>query len=381
MKKVIFVTNIPNPYRIPLFNEMSRQFKEKNIHLKLVFGSASYKRRLFKLDTSEMKFDYEILKDTGYTFSKDGEKTIFLYKGLSALMNKEKPDAMIVAGFSPATVKIFIRKITKGTPYVIFSGTIERGKRNQNFIRRFQRGFLTKNASSFVAYGNMAKQYLINSGAPEQHVFVGRNTVDTTFFAEKTTELRNQLQTDSSKAHFTYLGYLVPRKNVMLLLQSVKIVAEKRKDFVLDIIGDGISLDELKSFVDQHQLNDVVAFHGFRQKNELPAFFAKSRGLLFQTDFDIWGLVLNEAMAAGVPCLASPNAGATYDLIEEGRNGFVVDFTDTELVAQKIEWLIDHPKEAAQMGQNAADFIREKVTVSHAAKGFLDAAVFALEKR
>ncbi len=381
MKKVIFVTNIPNPYRIPLFNEMSRQFKENNIHLKLVFGSASYKRRLFKLDTSEMKFDYEILKDTGYTFSKDGEKTIFLYKGLSSLMNSEKPDAMIVAGFSPATVKIFFRKITKGTPYVIFSGTIERGKRNQNFIRRFQRGFLTKNAASFVAYGNMAKQYLVNAGAPENHVFVGRNTVDTTFFADKTNELRSQLPPNKDKAHFTYLGYLVPRKNVKLLLESVKILAEKRRDFVLDIIGDGISMEELKSFVNQNQLHDVVSFHGFRQKKDLPAFFAISRGMLFQTDFDIWGLVLNEAMAAGVPCLASPNAGATYDLIEEGRTGFVVDFTDTQLVANKIEWLIDHPQEAAQMGQNAADFIKQKVTVSHAAKGFLDGALFALESK
>lgn len=380
MKKVIFVTNIPNPYRIPLFNEMSRQFKENNIHLKLVFGSESYKRRLFKLDTSEMKFDYEILKDTGYTFSKDGEKTIFLYKGLTSLMNKEKPDAMIVAGFSPATIKIFLRKIAKHTPYVIFSGTIERGKRNQNILRKLQRSLLTKNAASFVAYGNMAKEYLVNSGAPEQHVFIGRNTVDTTFFAEKTSELRRQFSSESDKAHFTYLGYLVPRKNVILLLQSVKIVAQKRRDFILDVIGDGISLTELKNFVDHNQLNDVVTFHGFRQKNELPAFFAKSRGLLFQTDFDIWGLVLNEAMAAGVPCLASPNAGATYDLIEEGRNGFVVDFKDTQLVAQKIEWLIEHPHEAAEMGRNAASFIREKVTVSHAAKGFLDAALFALEK-
>jgi len=378
MKKVILITNIPNPYRIPLFNEMSRQFKDKDVHLKLVFGSAGYKRRFFVIDTSEMKFDYEILKDIGHTFSKDGEKTLFLYKGLTKLMDNENPDAIIVAGFSPATVKVFIRKVIKGTPYIIFSGTIERGKRNQNFVRRFQRRILTKNAASFVAYGNMAKQYLVNSGAPESHVFIGRNTVDTTFFYDKTNELRNQLTLDASKVHFTYLGYLVPRKNVMLLLQSVKIVAEKRRDFVLDIIGDGISLQELKSFVEQNQLNDVIAFHGFRQKNELPAFFANSRGLLFQTDFDIWGLVLNEAMAAGVPCLASPNAGATYDLIEEGRTGFVVDFTNTQLVAQKIEWLIDHPKEAAQIGKNGADYIKEKVTISHAAKGFLDASLFVL---
>ncbi|HMT29431.1 MAG TPA: glycosyltransferase family 4 protein, partial [Bacteroidia bacterium] len=353
-------------------------FHENGIHLKIVFGASSYKRRFFKLDTKEIKFDYQILQDTGYTFSKDGEKTLFLYKGLTKLMNRENPDAMMVAGFSPATLKIFYRKITKGTPYIIFSGTIEKGNRNQNFIRRFQRSFLTKNAASFVAYGNMAKQYLVNNGADANKVFIGRNTVDTTFFADKTEELRRTLPTNDSKVHFTYLGYLVPRKNVQLLLESVKIVAQKRRDFVVDILGDGISTDTLKQYVIENKLEDVVIFHGFRQKNEIPSFFAISRGLLFQTDFDIWGLVLNEAMAAGVPCLSSPNAGATYDLIDEGKTGFNVDFSNTTLVAERINWLLDHPQEASEIGKNAAKFIRDNVTVTHAAKGFLDASLYAL---
>ncbi|MBL0342214.1 MAG: glycosyltransferase family 4 protein [Bacteroidetes bacterium] len=379
MKKVIFVTNIPNPYRIPLFNEMSIQFQEKGIHLKIVFGAATYKRRFFKLEPDEMKFDYEILQDKGHSFSEDGEKTIFFYRGLDAIMNREKPDAMIVAGFSPATLKIFKRKLFKGTPYIIFSGTIERGKRNQNFIRTVQRKLLCKYATSFVAYGNMAKKYLVKTGAPEKTVFIARNTVDTSFFAAETENLRKLSPHNNSITHFTYLGYLVPRKNVLLLLQSVKLVAEKRSDFKLDILGDGISLNELKSYVSTNQLDNIVEFHGFRQKKELPAFFARSSGLLFQTDFDIWGLVLNEAMAAGVPCLASPNAGATYDLIDEGKTGFVVDFTDTKMVAEKIIWLIEHPKEAAQIGKNAADYIRKNVTIKHAAKGFLDATCYALK--
>lgn len=379
MKKVIFITNIPTPYRIPLFNEMSNQFQQNGIHLKIVFGSTTYKRRFFKLEPSEMKFDYEILDDKGHSFSEDGEKTIFLYRGLGKILSKEKPDAVIVTGFSPATIKIFARRLLKGTPYTIFSGTIERGKRNQNFIRTIERKLLCRFASSFVAYGNMAKKYLVKTGAPEQSVFIGRNTVDTTFFAEQTETIRKQITNADNKTHFTYLGYLVPRKNVQVLLHSIKIVAEKRRDFVLDILGDGISLNELKKYVADNKLDDVVNFHGYLQKNEIPAFLAKSRAMLFQTDFDIWGLVLNEAMAAGVPCLASPNAGATYDLIDEGKTGFMVDFKDTALVTEKIFWLLEHPAEAEQMGKNAAAFIRNNVTLKHAAKGFLDAALYALK--
>ena len=112
MKKVLFITNIPNPYRIPLFNEMSRQFLESGIHLKIIFGAEGYKRRYFKIDPAEIKYDFEILKDEAHTFSEDAEKSYFLYKGLGSLMNREKPDAVIVAGFSSATMKVFFRKKT-----------------------------------------------------------------------------------------------------------------------------------------------------------------------------------------------------------------------------------------------------------------------------
>lgn len=380
MKKVLFITNIPNPYRIPLFNEMSRQFRESNIHLKIIFGAEGYKRRYFKIDPSEIKYDFEILKDEAHTFSEDAEKSYFLYKGLGSLMNREKPDAVIVAGFSSATMKVFFRKLLKGTPFIIFSGTIEKGGRSGSMIRKLQRKFLCSNASAFVAYGSLAKEYLVKSGAKAEKVFIGRNTVDTRFFAEETAKLRAEYGKGDGIVRFTYLGYLVPRKNVKLLLESVKIVAQKRNDFRLDIIGDGVSLDDLKNYVSENRLENVVEFHGFRQKQEIPAFFARSSGLLFQTDFDIWGLVLNEAMAAGVPCLSSPNAGATNDLIQEGITGFEVDFTNLELVANKMNWLIDHREEAQKMGERARDFILNHVTLEKAANGFRDAALSVLKK-
>ncbi len=380
MKKVLFITNIPNPYRIPLFNEMSRQFAEKQIHLKIIFGAEGYKRRFFKIDPAEIKYDFEILKDEAHTIGDDSEKSYFLYKGLNKIMSSEKPDAVIVAGFSSATMKIFFRKLLTGTPYIIFSGSIEHGNRSGSLPRKIQRKILCKGASAFVAYGNLAKQYLVNAGANANKVFIGRNTVDIRFFAEKTEELRKLNSTNNHITRFTYLGYLVPRKNVQLLLESVKIVAEKRQDFCLDIIGDGASLDELKKYVADNDLTSMVEFHGFRQKSEIPAFFAKSSGLLFQTDFDIWGLVLNEAMAAGVPCLSSPNAGATFDLIEEGVTGFKVDFTNRQLVASKIDWLIENKEEARLMGQRARDFILKNVTLEQAANGFRDAALSVLNK-
>ena len=63
MKKVILITNIANPYRVPLFNELSNQLHNKNIHLKIVFANKTYKRRRFTINENEFKFDFCFLKD------------------------------------------------------------------------------------------------------------------------------------------------------------------------------------------------------------------------------------------------------------------------------------------------------------------------------
>ena len=179
-------------------------------------------------------------------------------------------------------------------------------------------------------------------------------------------------------AHLTYVGYLSTRKNVSRLLEIIQELSQERKDFVLDIIGDGDDKPNLEKFVQMNGLSEFVRFHGFRQKSELPAYLAKSNGFLFQTDFDIWGLVLNEAMAAGLPCISSTQAGATIDLIRDGETGFVLDFRDKELVKSKVKWILDHPEDAKRMGEKARSFIEKEASIHVSASGFVKAITNSL---
>ena len=376
MKKVVLITNIPNPYRIPLFNVMSKVFATDNFQLKVIFGSEGYKRRLFTLDKSELKFDYRILNDHAHQLGSDEEKSVFLYKGLNDALREEKPDIIIVSGFSSATMKVLSYALPKRIPYIIWSGSIEKENRNSSIIRKIQRRLLVKFASSYVAYGTLAKKYLIGFGAKESKVEIAMNTVDTDFYFTETNKFRNS-KVESSIAHFLYLGYLVPRKNVKLLLTAVLQLSARRRDFILDIVGDGTDKPDLEKFVVDNKIDDLVKFHGFQQKSELPAYLGNSRAMLFQTDFDIWGLVLNEAMASGIPCLASQNAGATVDLVRENETGFAINYENTTEVVEKIEFFIDNREKAAQMGQRAADFIRTNVNLETAANGFLKAVKIA----
>jgi glycosyltransferase involved in cell wall biosynthesis len=375
-RKVVIVTNVPSPYRIPLFNELHSQLLFEGVELKVLFGSDHYSRRKFKLNLAECSFSYEFLDSGKYNFG-DQEKTYFTYKGLMSALKVEKPDCIIMSGFSLGATRLWWYSLFNKVNYIIWTGSINHKDKNNSLMRRIQRKLIASRASAFIAYGSLAKKYLMSLGLPEQKIHIATNTVDTAFFSTETNALRKVLA-PQERVHLTYIGYLSPRKNVIRVLEVVKELSKVRTDFVLDIIGDGTDKPILEKFVQMNGLAEFVRFHGFRQKAELPAFMAKSSGFLFQTDFDIWGLVLNEAMAAGLPCITSLHAGASVDLIRDGENGFIVDYSDKKKVIEKINLILDHPEESKRMGQKAKEFIVKEASIQVSASGFVKAILMSL---
>jgi len=125
-------------------------------------------------------------------------------------------------------------------------------------------------------------------------------------------------------------------------------------------------------FVKKNKLNDQVNFHGHLQIKQISSIIYKSDCFLFQTDFDIWGLVLNEAMACEAPIIASKKAGSTLDLIKDGHNGFIIDFDDTALLASTIIKLLTDPFLAKKMGSNARKTVKSKATIDISANSFIN---------
>ena len=370
MKTIVLITNIPTPYRLPLFNEINGQLNEKGMELHVIFSESGYKRRKFEIDFTKVNFKYTILEGGKITSQKDSEKTYFFYSGLWKVLNAIKPAQIIVAGFSSASIITALWSRKNKTPFIIWSGSITTEQRNTSFIRRLIRKQLIQRAYSFIAYGTKAKDYLIRNGAEPSQIQIGINTVDTTFYKEETKKLKSTFL-ESGIFTFIYLGYLVPRKNVNKVLEAVRLLNEKRSDFRVIIIGDGESKSELMEFSEKNQLNHRIEFTGYKQKQELPYFFAQADALLFQSNFDIWGLVLNEAMAAGICCLSTKNAGASFDLIQENINGMTIDYNQTQAVAEKMNWMIDHREKVKLMGEKAILFINENANLSKSANGFI----------
>ena len=141
MKKVVIVTNIPNPYRVPLFNELNRQMTAEGYSMTVIFAAESYARRKFILDKSEMKFDYRFLNSSAIQLG-DSEKTVFSYRGLQDELNKIKPNVVITPGFSPATMSVAMWKVVHRCKQIIWSGSLTPESAGASLLRRLQRKIL-----------------------------------------------------------------------------------------------------------------------------------------------------------------------------------------------------------------------------------------------
>jgi glycosyltransferase involved in cell wall biosynthesis len=284
----------------------------------------------------------------------------------------------VTNAFSIATMKLWWRSFLQKTPYIIWSGAINHKDKPDSFLRQLQRKILVRRAAGFIAYGTKAKEYLVSLGVEPDKIEIGINTVETEFFKKEAGKNCNNPEMNKDKKRLLYIGHLSLRKNVMKLLKVIDVLSQRRSDFIFDIVGDGKDRTQLEKYVEKNQLRDFVKFHGFMQKSDISLFMASSDCFLFQTDFDVWGLVLVEAMAAGLPCIASIHAGATHDLIKDGVTGFAMDFSETEKAAKRIGWILDNRESSKKIGQNACCFIEENVNLEKSAERFVKAIIATL---
>ncbi len=372
-KKILLITNIPNPYRIPLFNKLNKQLEDNGFKLKVIFGAKGYDRRRWEVNMSECSFNYEIIDSKKINYSNPEKSTSFTYKGLYQVISEERPSVIITNAFSLATMKLWMRSFYRNTAYIIWSGAIQRKNRPNSFLRILQRKMLIKRAVGFIAYGKKAKEYLISLGADPYKIEIGINTVDTEFYKKETEKIRNYENKNDNKKHLLYIGHLTKGKRIDQLFEIIKVLSKKRKDFVLELVGDGDEMENLKTLSENLNISNFVKFEGFQQKKDIPRYLARADCLLFPSEYDVWGLVLVEAMAAGVLCISSIYAGATHDLIQDGITGFAMDFYETEKVAEKVDLIFKNTELANEISQNASNFIAGNVSLEKSAAGFVKA--------
>ena len=134
-----------------------------------------------------------------------------------------------------------------------------------------------------------------------------------------------------------YCGRLSPEKSPLNLVRAFEKIDLPNKALI--IVGDGILMGTLKSYVVRQKIDNVF-FFGFQNRREIPKFYVASDLLVLPSDQETWGIVVNEAMCFGLPVITSDQVGAARDLVQNGYNGLSFPRGDIDSLADNIKQLM-----------------------------------------
>lgn len=176
--------------------------------------------------------------------------------------------------------------------------------------------------------------------------------------------------------HLLFLSNLLVSKGVLVLLDSLKILKDRGYTFVCDFVGGETEEMEASKFHDEVEvrgLNQLVKYNGKKYGEAKNDFFVLADLFVFPTYYhnECFPLVLLEAMQQKITCIASDEGGIP-DIIDDGNTGYIVPKKNANTIADKIEYLYNHPEVNEQLGENGYNKYKEKFTLSVFERNFTE---------
>jgi glycosyltransferase involved in cell wall biosynthesis len=374
--RLVILSEIIAPYRIPVFNALARH---EGIDLHVIFlAESDPELRDWLVYKDEIHFSYQVLPSWRRRFA---GRNLLLNRGLKAAFQQAAPDMILCGGYNYPASWAAMRWATKHrTSFILWVESTEQDFRSRNWIIEFLKTRFLKCCSAFVVPGKSSFQYVKNYGARDEEIFTAPNAVDTEFFSKKATAVRqdDEIQRQSLQLpprFFLFVGRLVREKGVFDLLEAYgKLTPELRAAVGLVLVGGGSARADLVRRAGVIKPGQIQ-FSGFVHREHLASYYGLAEVFVFPSHTDPWGLVVNEAMACGLPVIASDAAGCTADLIEDNWNGRVIRRGDVAQLASAMEELGQDPALRARMGNHSQERIL-RYSPEACADGIARAALF-----
>jgi glycosyltransferase involved in cell wall biosynthesis len=300
------------------------------------------------------------------------------------IIRERRFDAFIVQGWNIKAYWQAINACRKaGTP-VLVRGDSHLHTRRSWMLRVLKYGLYRWFIPRFDAYlpvGTWNREYYLHYGADSKRMFRVPHAVDNEFFAQRAetllpqkASLREQTGFPADAIVFVFAGRLVNAKRPMDFLRAMKEISEHHSNIWGLVVGDGALRAAMESFVRRHHL--PIRFLGFMNQSEIPHAYVMADALVLPSRVaETWGLVVNEAMACGLPALVSDGVGCAPDLVEEGQTGHIFAAEDVSALAKLMIRLADHPGTLQQMKRNVQARVQD-FSIDKAVQGTIEALHF-----
>ncbi len=341
--RVAMVTNTPAPYRLPALQRLA-EFEDIELHA--VYCTQPH------IDTSlgaqAHGFPVHWLTGRYRAYSKR-----FMHSdlGVVRVLRELRPDVVITCGYIPTFLFAFAWARLAGVPHIVMTDGTLISERGLTSVHRWVRKIVWRGSGAFVGACEGSLDLFRAAGIQAARLFKAPLAVDNERYAQAA-------PADGEQVDFLFCGRLLPLKRPEFALEVAAASARKiGRRTTIDFAGEGSEEPALRA--QAAALKDLVQirFLGHLPQAQLPQRYAAARVFLFPSEFDVWGVVANEACAAGVPVLVSPHAGAAHELIVDGENGRVLPL-DLESWSDAAAALLLDDALRARMGARGSQAVR-----------------------
>jgi 1,2-diacylglycerol 3-alpha-glucosyltransferase len=295
-----------------------------------------------------------------------------LKRAFWATLEQMSPDVVAVNGWNNFGSLIAANCcVGRGIPMVVMSESSRQDEPRTWWKEAIKRRIVDLYSAALVG-GQRHVEYLVELGMPRERIFSGYDVVDNDYFRQKAEEIRSQTSEVRQKYalpenYFLASARFIEKKNLSTLIEAyaeyrrrssafARAMADKeiaaKVPWDLVVLGDGPLRETLNSQLSTLNVNEHVHLRGFRRYDELPIYYGLAKAFVHASTTEQWGLVVNEAIASGLPVIVSNRCGCAPELVN--RNGFTFDPTNEhELTARLLEMASLPDEERKHLGDNS----------------------------
>jgi glycosyltransferase involved in cell wall biosynthesis len=274
--------------------------------------------------------------------------------GIIPLIFKNNYDFYLIGGYSYPTVAlaIILSRLLK-RKYILLIDHMYKKEGKGEWLKNLMKRFLIKGANAYITTSEEAKENLVFYGACKDKIFIAPLSCPDFFYRENI-KINNNFVKPFEK-YILFIGRFEEYKGVMYLLEAFKILRNKYhyQDTALLLIGSGSFEQRIRDWVVNNQLENWIKIENWKPYEELPQWYFNALMFICPSFYEPWAFVVNEAMAAGLPIIATQAVGAARALIKNGENGFIIKEKDSEQLALKMKELLENEELRKKLSENS----------------------------
>lgn len=297
---VLWVSNIATPYRAPFWDALGER-----LHLGVAVMADSEHNRQWEVDLDGR--DFEVIRCRARPIYRTDDNTVYAPSWRLLAAVTARPRAIVIDGWeSPAYIAAKLWARVLGVPVFASYRTSGSHRFTSGPVAAVRAWFL-RSCRAVLTGGVASTADVTAMGIPRQRVVEGFNTVDVDRFVQGAADARRRTPGTGTGHRFLYVGMLIQRKNVGGLIDAFATIREAGD--TLTIVGTGPLAAELRAQVHALGLGEAVHFRGHLDGDALTTAYGQADTFVLSSTAEVWGLVVNEALAAGLHVVVSDVAG------------------------------------------------------------------------